>query len=80
MKNLLTLTEDLVNKEKEFINNAMRNVDFTDVCEADAEEFELIKDAMRLLMAANTVIVEQAKMLMAMDEKLELLVQNTKKD
>ena len=78
MKNVLTLTEKFVAEEKELTKLCMKQFDITDLVNADFDEIKLVIKAMKMMDLANELIVEQARLLVAMDEKLDRLLEEKK--
>lgn len=74
-KNVFELTEEFVAEEKELMELCMKQFDITDLVDAGFDEIKLVIKTVKMMEMANNLIVEQARLLVAMDEKLNRLLE-----
>lgn len=74
MKTLTEMTENLVAEEQEFMNHILKQVTIKNLCDAGDDDIKMLRNTIKLLNAANDVIVEQARVLDEMNKKLNLLL------
>lgn len=74
MKNVFELTEKFVAEEKEIMEICKEQMNLSNLADMGFEEFKVITKTLKLMDMANELIVEQARLLVAMDEKLNRLL------
>jgi deoxyxylulose-5-phosphate synthase len=73
MKTVTELTERFVKAEKEVMDTCMKEMGFDFIKVMDESNFKLIQQTLKLMDAANELLVAQAKVLDEMNEKLNKL-------
>lgn len=78
MKNVKELTEKLVAEEKELMDLCVKQMNYESIIDIGADEFEVITKSMKLINTANDVMIEQARLLVELNEKIDLLLKQKK--
>ena len=78
MKNVKELTEQLVAEEKELMDLCVKQMNYESIIDIGADEFEVITKSMKLINTANDVMIEQARLLVELNEKIDLLLKQKK--
>ena len=78
MKNVKELTEQLVAEEKELMDLCVKQMNYESIINIGADEFEVITKSMKLINTANDVMIEQARLLVELNEKIDLLLKQKK--
>ena len=78
MKNVKELTEQLVAEEKELMGLCVKQMNYKSIIDIGADEFEMITKSMKLINTANDVMIEQARLLVELNEKIDLLLKQKK--
>ena len=78
MKNVKELTEKLVAEEKELMGLCVKQMNYEGIIDIGADEFEVITKSMKLINTANDVMIEQARLLVELNEKIDLLLKQKK--
>ena len=78
MKNVKELTEKLVAEEKELMDLCVKQMNYESIIDIDADGFEMITKSMKLINTANDVMIEQARLLVELNEKIDLLLKQKK--
>ena len=78
MKNVKELTEKLVAEEKELMDLCVKQMNYESIIDIGADEFELITKSMKLINTANDVVIEHARLLVELNEKIDLLLKQKK--
>ena len=79
MKNVHEMTKDFVAKEMELMDACISMVGASSLLNMSGKELELMGKTIGLMNAANDLMVEQARLLVEMNEKLDKLMEANKK-
>ena len=79
MKNVHEMTKELVAKEMNLMDSCLKMVKVTDLLDMGSHELELFTNTMSLMNEANDVLVEQSRLLVEINEKLDKLMKSNEK-
>lgn len=79
MANIIELTKQFVTEEKEIMNDIIKMLTFENIAEMDPEGVSVLYRCLKLMNTANELLIEESKLLDSLNDKLDKVLEQTKK-